>query len=172
MNFKFLGDIITINFFIKLFITGVIFLITWKISNQISRLIEKSMYRSKLEPDLVSFVSSISKIIFKTLVLLITVSSLGINVSSITAMLGAMLVTIGLSLKDSLSNVASGAIIITNRIFKCGDFLELNNFSGTVSKIEIMFTTLTDNEGNKIIFPNSQLTSMPIKNKGNLKNII
>ena len=157
------------EFLIKLFTAGVVFIISWWLAIKLAKIIRKAMIRAKIESSVISFTFSVSKVAFRTIAILITLSCLGINISSLIAALGAALVTVGLALKDSLSNIASGTIIIINHPFKIGDYLEIEKFSGVVVKIEIMFTTLIDEEGSEIIIPNSKLTSTGMKNKGKKK---
>ena len=96
--------------------------------------------------------------------ILAALSKVGINISSMIAALGATFVTVGIALKDSLSNIASGTIIIINKPFKVGDFLEIGTHSGRVVSIELMFTTLITPDDKELIVPNSKLTSCEIIN--------
>ena len=81
------------------------------------------------------------------------------NVTTLVAALGTAGVTIALALKDSLSNFASGVLILFNRIFKVGDFIEINGQTGTVRRIELMFTTLATADNKRLVIPNSVITS-------------
>ena len=174
MNFDFWGTDIKatlFNLFINLLITGIIFSFLWWFSNKLAKIIKKAMKRARVDDGIITFTFSGCKLIFKIISVLIAASFLGINISSIIAALGAALVTIGLALKDSLSNIASGAVIIINHTFKIGDYLEIDKFSGTVSSIELMFTTLISDDQSQIIIPNSKLVAGGIKNHGKVKKI-
>ena len=87
------------------------------------------------------------------------ITCFGVNISSIIAAVGATFITIGLAVKDNLSNVTSGIIIIVNKPFKIGDSLETSNVKGKVTKIEMLYTTLVTQDNKEIVVPNSKLTA-------------
>ena len=91
-------------------------------------------------------------------------SALGLDVTTIVTTIGAAAITVGLALKDSLSNVASGTLIILNKKFKIGDYLETEGLKGIVVKIDMMYTTLCTYDNKEILIPNSRLTSNNIIN--------
>lgn len=151
----------TYIFFIifKLILAILIFSVGWFLAGSLTGTIKKTMVKSNIDNSIISFSSSILKVVLRSIVILIVISWCGINISSIIAALGAGLVTVGLALKSNLSNAASGAIIIINKPFKIGDYLETNNVSGTVQKIEMLFTTLSTSDNKEVVVPNSKLTS-------------
>lgn len=151
-------------YFPKILAAVIILAVGWWLSGFLSKMIRKTMVKSKIDSSIASFAYSGLKVIFKIITLLIAISALGINTSSIVAAFGASLVTVGLAMKDSLSNVASGFLIIINKPFKVDDYLETDKFSGTVSKIELMFTTLLTPDNKEVVIPNSLLTSSHIIN--------
>lgn len=141
-----------------------ILLIGWWLSGFLTRLISKAMEKGKAEAGARSFISSVCKSVFRIIVLISTASALGINVTSIIAALGAAGLTIGLALKDSLSNFASGVIILFTKPFKTGDFMEVDGLTGTVKKIDLMYTTLSTVDNKAILLPNSTVTASKIIN--------
>ncbi len=143
----------------KIILAVLIFAVGWVLAGSLSRTIKKAMVKSNIDNSIVSFSNSVLKVVLRGIVILIVISWCGINISSIIAALGAGLVTVGLALKNNLSNAASGAIIIINKPFKIGDYLETNNVSGTVQKIEMLFTTLSTSDNKEVVVPNSKLTS-------------
>lgn len=151
-------------YFPKILTAIVIFAIGWWLSDVFSKMIKKAMTKAKLDSSVTSFSYSILKLIFKIVAIVVAVSALGVNTSSIVAAFGAALVTVGLAMKDSLSNVASGFLIIISKLFKVNDYLETDKFSGTVKKIEIMFTTLVTSDNKEIVVPNSIITSSHVIN--------
>lgn len=136
-----------------------IFFIGWFLAGKLTVMIKKAMTRSNMEESIISFSNSVLKVLFRSIVILMVVACFGVNVSSIIAALGATLVTIGLALKDNLSNAASGVIIIINKPFKIGDSLETSNVKGKVTKIEMLYTTLVTPDNKEIVVPNSKLTA-------------
>ncbi len=137
----------------------IILVVGWWLAKTLSKSIGKAMRRAKIDESIISFFYSIMIVLFRLIVIITAAAELGINVTSLVAAIGAAGVTIGLALKDSFSNIASGILIITNKPFKIGDYLEVDNFQGTVLKIEMLFTTLTTYDNKVIVVPNSKLTS-------------
>lgn len=159
------------NYFPKVLMAVVILIVGWWFAGKFAKAINKAMKKSKVDHGIISFSNSIFKILFRTFVILATVATLGVNITSIIATLGAAFVTIGIALKDSLSNVAGGIIIIINKPFRVGDYLEFSSdSSGTVQSIELMFTTLITPDNRNLIIPNSKLTSENIINCSKQKN--
>jgi small conductance mechanosensitive channel len=88
----------------------------------------------------------------------------GINTASLIALLGAAGVTIGLALKDTLGNIASGIILLLLRTYRKGDFIECGSIVGTVKDMDLFTTTLETGDGILISAPNSTLWGVPLKN--------
>jgi small conductance mechanosensitive channel len=151
-------------FILKILYVFLIFVIGWYLANRLSKTIKNAMLRANIDKGIVSFINSASKTLFKIVVLLIILSTLGLDTSALTATLGVGAVAIGFAMKDSLSNVASGVLIIINKPFKISDYLKIDNLEGTVVKIEILFTTLVTSDNKEIIIPNSNLISKNIVN--------
>ena len=100
----------------------------------------------------------------KILIIICALGTLGIDMTSIITVIGTATVAIGLALKDSMANIASGVLIIINKPFKVGDYLSTEGLEGTVHKIEMMYTTLISFDGKEIILPNSRVTSNNVIN--------
>lgn len=135
-----------------------IFIIGWWLSGVIANILTKGMAKAKVDQGIRTFLNSCIKVIIKIIVLISALSTLGMNVTTLVAALGTAGVAVGLALKDSLSNFASGVLILFNRIFKVGDFIEIDGEKGTVRRIELMFTTLATADNKRIVIPNSVLT--------------
>lgn len=136
----------------------------WWLTRLLCKAIRRAMQRGKADSGIISFVYSICKVTLQVIVVISAAAQLGVNVSSIIAAVGATGVTLGLALKDSLANLASGMLLIINKPFHVGDYLETENLQGTVSKIEMTFTTLTTFDNKTITIPNSRLTANNIVN--------
>ena len=95
---------------------------------------------------------------------------IGVQTASIIAMLGAAGLAIGLALQASLSNLASGILLIAQTPFKVGDFIEGAGISGTVVEIKLFTTVVTTFDGRKVTIPNSKLTGDPIINYSVMPN--
>lgn len=148
----------------KLFIAIIILIVGWWLSKVISKSIKHTMNRTNVDKGVISFVYSILITTFRTLVIITVIAELGVNVTSIVTAVGAAGVTAGLALKSSLSNIASGLLILITKPFKIGDYLEFDQLEGTVVRIEMMFTTLKTYDNKAVIIPNSQLTEQSVIN--------
>jgi len=138
--------------------------IGWWLSNQAVRLMFRAMSRSKTDTGLVTFISSLAKVLLKMIVCITAAAQLGMNVGSIIAAIGAAGLTIGLAVKDNMANIACGAQIIFTKPFRVGDYILFEETEGTVERIETMFTTLRTFDNKEVVIPNSKITSGVIVN--------
>ncbi len=141
-----------------------LFVAGWWLSGIIAKIIRKAMERGKVDEGIRTFFYSCIKAVLKVVAVVTALATLGMNVPTLVAALGTAGVTLGLALKDSLSNVASGVLILFNDTFKVGDFIEVDGQSGTVKRIELMFTTLATPDNKRIVIPNSIMTGDMIIN--------
>lgn len=154
------GDWI-LGFLPKLITSIIIVGIGFLLAKYITKLIMK---KGKVEPTVKSFLGSMISVVLKILVIICALGTLGIDMTSIITVVGTATVAIGLALKDSMANIASGVLIIINKPFKVGDYLSTEGLEGTVHKIEMMYTTLISFDGKEIILPNSRVTSNNVIN--------
>lgn len=148
----------------KLLSAIVILLVGWWFSVILAKGIKKVLGRSKMEKGTATFVCSLTRTVLQIIVVISAIAALGVNINSVIAALGAAGITIGLALKDTLANFASGVFILFNRPFKVGDYIETEESAGTVTGIEMMFTTLRTPDNKHLVFPNSKLTSNKVIN--------
>ena len=153
-----------ISFLPNLLSAIIIFIIGWWATNFICKMIKKAFANAKADITVVSFLNSIINFALKTIVVIAVLSTLGFDVTTIITTIGAAAITVGLALKDSLSNFASGTLIILNKKFKIGDYLETEGLKGIVVKIDMMYTTLCTYDNKEILIPNSRLTNNNIIN--------
>lgn len=142
----------------------IILILGWWATKILCKLLLKAMTKSKADPTVASFLHSVINLALKIVVIICVLSTIGFNVTTIITTVGAAAVTIGLALKDSLANVASGTLIILNKKFKIGDYLETEGLKGVVKKIDMMYTTLCTYDNKEVLIPNSRLTSNNIIN--------
>ncbi len=151
--------------FMPNFITAVITLFVgmWVIK-MISRLVKRFFDRADYDPTLETFIESLIKAVLKILLFVLVVTQLGVQSSSLVAIVGAAGLAIGLALQGSLSNFAGGVLILLFKPFKVGDFISAQGVDGTVKEISI-FTTKINTFGNQVaIVPNGQLSNNTIVN--------
>lgn len=153
-----------INWGTKALIAIAILVVGYWLIKQIVNVIKKGLSKKELDPAVVSFIGNIISVIGFVAVLIAAMSQLGIDTTSMVAVLGAAGLAVGLALQSSLSNFASGIIIVTLRPFKAGDFVEAGGCSGTVCEIKLFSTTLTTPDNKVVMVPNSSITGDTITN--------
>ncbi len=142
----------------------IIFGVGWWISGVIAKFVLKGMERGNVDEGIRSFLYSCLKTVIKVIAGIMALAALGLNVTTLVAALGTVGVALSLALQDSLSNFASGVLILFNSMFHVGDFIEVDGKTGTVKRIELMNTTLATADNKRIIIPNSIMTSSMIIN--------
>ncbi len=125
------------------------------VSKKIVKIIKKGMVRAKNDYTVITFIGSVVNIILKFIIIISALAVLGVDITSILTAFGAAMVAIGLALQNSLSNIASGVLIILNKPFKSGDILEFQGMTGTVVKIDLFNTHMKTYDNREIIVPNS-----------------
>lgn len=141
-----------------------IFLIGRLVARWVSQLVGKALGRTRLDATLTSFLQSILHAFLLLIVIVAALDQLGVNTTSLVAMLGAAGLAIGLALQNSLQNFAAGFMLLIFRPFKAGDFIEAGNTSGTVEKINIFSTLLRTGDNKVVIVPNGVIYSGTITN--------
>ena len=133
-----------------------ILVIGWYLIKFIIRITNKALIRAHVDEGIISFTKSFLQMSLRVVLI--------VEMSSLVTALSALTVTVGITMKSSLSNFAGGFLIITNKTFSVGDRIKIKDDEGIVSRIEIMFTTLVTDEGDEIIIPNACLVESHIKN--------
>ncbi len=134
------------------------------IAKMLTGIIRKSMKRAAIDDTLVSFATNVAYVAMMAFVFIAALGKLGVETTSFAALLAAAGLAIGLSLQDSLSNFASGVILILFRPFKAGDFIEAGSVAGIVEEIQIFSTKIRSGDNKEIIVPNGQITGGTITN--------
>jgi small conductance mechanosensitive channel len=131
--------------------------------------VTKLMVRSRLDQMLVKFLHNLLYVSLLVAVALAAVNMLGVNVTSLLAILGAAGLAVGLALKDSLSNFAAGVMIIVFRPFRIGDLITVNvNTTGVVDEIGMFCTLMHTPDNQRLIIPNSSVIGSTIINSSAL----
>lgn len=144
----------------------ILLLIYPRIVNFILNIMKKIGERDSADPLLISFLRSLVKTILYVILFFLVIGTLGIKATSLVTILGAAGVAIGLALQGSLTNLASGVIILFFKNISKGDFITIPNstIEGVVKSIHILYTTITNPDGLAIIIPNSQIANATIIN--------
>ncbi|MGN0565148.1 MAG: mechanosensitive ion channel family protein [Candidatus Limousia pullorum] len=143
---------------------ALIIIIGFWISKKIVKIIKKGMLKAKNDYTVITFIGSVVNIILKFIIIISALAVLGVDITSILTAFGAAMVAIGLALQNSLSNIASGVLIILNKPFKAGDILEFQGMTGTVVKIDLFNTHMKTYDNREIIVPNSIMTGDSVIN--------
>jgi small conductance mechanosensitive channel len=134
------------------------------LAKKIKKYVANTMEKREVDALLASFSSNIIYVALVAFVVIAALGQLGIQTTSFVAIIGAAGLAIGLSLQGSLSNFASGVMIIAFRPFKVGDFVEAGGVSGVVEGIQIFSTQMRTGDNKNIIVPNSNITGSNITN--------
>ena len=161
---KTLGKIV-ISFGMKLFAVIAIWIIGFWAVKKFVAYVSRAMQRHKVEPSVASFTTSFLSITLKVLVVVVILTTLGVQMTSIVAVLGAASLAVGMALSGTLQNVAGGMVILLFKPFKVGDTIIVSDGQiGTVKKIQI-FTTQINTFDNQVLFlPNGSLSNGVITN--------
>jgi small-conductance mechanosensitive channel len=155
---------------LKFVAAALIFLIGMWLAKRLSRGLERVLGRTHVDSTLSGFLRRVSYAAMMVLVLVTALTSLGINPTSMLAVLGAAGLAVGLALKDSLSNIASGVMLIVLRPFRVGDHVIAAGQEGVVVEVRIFQTRLRAFDQRMIILPNSEITTAAIINYSTLPN--
>ncbi|MCD4707996.1 MAG: mechanosensitive ion channel, partial [Candidatus Sabulitectum sp.] len=128
------------------------------------KIVRKALLKKAIDATIVNFACSIAYVSLMAFIIVAALGQLGVQTSSIVAILGASALAIGLALQGSLSNLSAGVILMITRPFKIGDYIEASGDTGVVDLISLMATTLKTVDNKKIIIPNSKLTGNSIVN--------
>ena len=142
----------------------VIFIVGRWLARAVSNIIEKMMRKSNVDVMLTNFVKHITYFGLLVVVIVAALNKLGLQTTSLIAVLGAAGLAIGLALQGSLANFAAGIMLIVFKPFKVGDFIEAAGTTGTVKEVHIFNTILHTLDNRKVIVPNAKLTGDNITN--------
>lgn len=141
-----------------------IFIVGRWITRRLVRALALVMDRREVEPTVARFLQNVASAILFVVNILAALNALGIPTASMLAVMGAAGLAIGLALKDSLSNIASGVLMVAFRPFRVGDTVECAGTRGKVEKISVFYTELRTSDNKTVTIPNSLVTGGVITN--------
>ncbi len=121
------------------------------------RISDTLIRRTPLDNILIRFATSLISSLLMLIVIIAALNPLGVDTTSLIALIGAAGLAVGLAMQDSLKNFASGVMLITFRPFKEGDFVEVGGSTGIIEQINIMSTVMRSGDNKEIIIPNSAI---------------
>ena len=141
-----------------------IFVVGKFIVNILVNVAKKLMGKAKVDNILINFIASIIKTVLLLFVVIAALDQLGVDTTSMIALIGAAGLAIGLALQGTLQNLASGVMLIIFRPFSDGDFIEAAGVAGVVEEIGIFSITMRTGDNREIIIPNGEIYGGTITN--------
>jgi small conductance mechanosensitive channel len=130
----------------------------------VSGLVARGMRAAKIDATLIPFSENLTYSAILVFVVIAALRKLGVEMTSVIAVLGAAGLAVGLALQGSLANFASGVLLLVFKPFRVGDFVEIGGAKGTVQAIHIFNTVINAPDNVRIIVPNGQVTGGSILN--------
>jgi small conductance mechanosensitive channel len=153
-----------VDFGLNLLKAIIIFYVGKMVIGLLVRGMRKVMQRQEVDKTLETFVSNLVRMVLMVIVVIAAIGALGIQTTSFIAIFGAAGLAVGLALQGSLSNFASGVLIVLFRPYRVGDFVEAAGISGVVLEVQILTTVLKTGDNKQIIVPNGQIMDSIITN--------
>ena len=157
-------QVVGLEFGLKLIVAILIFMVGRTIARMLSNGLRKIMKAKEVDQILDSFIGSLVYWALLTFVVIAAINHLGIQTTSLIAIMGAAGLAVGLALQGSLSNFAAGVLIVLFRPYRVGDFVEAAGVSGAVVQVQILTTVLKTPDNKQVIVPNSEIMSSIITN--------
>ena len=153
-----------IQFGLKVLAALLIYIIGIWLIGRIKRILTRMFERRQTEPTLASFITSFASISLTVILIIISVSTLGVNTTSLAALLAAGGMAIGMALSGTVQNFAGGLMLLAFKPFKAGDFIEAQGESGKVVEVNITATKILTTDNRVVILPNGALSNGTINN--------
>jgi small conductance mechanosensitive channel len=141
-----------------------IFYIGRFVVRMVTKMLRRGMQKQDVDKTLETFVCNLISSILMAFVIIAAISQVGVQTTSLIALVGAAGLAVGLALQGSLSNFASGVLIVLFRPYKVGDFIEAAGIAGSVEEVQILSTVLKTGDNKRVIVPNSQIMDSIITN--------
>ena len=139
-------------------------LIGWWAARLSERLTRRAFAASQVDPTVAGFLSSLARYAVLIVALLVVLQVIGIQATSLVAVLGAASLAIGLALQGTLTNMAAGIMLLLFRPFRVGDSIEVAGKSGTVRNLNLFTTELAGGDNVQVLIPNAQVWGAPLTN--------
>lgn len=153
---------------LKIVVVIIIFFVGRLIAKFLRRFVKRALSKTSIDPTIVAFASNSSYYAIMAFVVLAILGQLGIETTSLIALVGATGLAVGLALQGSLANFAAGLLLIVFRPFRVGDWIDVGDVSGYVEDLELLTTILRTLDNRTVVIPNSKLTDDNIVNYSTL----
>lgn len=146
----------------------IILIIGWYLTRFVCKIVRHSLDKTRLDASVTSFINSLTKFGLRTLLAIIVINKLGVDTTSLIALLTSASLAIGLAVQGSLANFAGGVLLLIMKPFVVGDYInDGNGHEGTVISIEIIYTRLLTANNEMVCIPNGKLADSPVTNLTN-----
>lgn len=149
---------------LKIIAALVIYYVGRWIVRRVMKLMDKIYEKKSVEKSLRSFLSGVVKVLLYVVIVLIVIQVLGINTTSLVAMIASAGLAIGMALSGTLQNFAGGVMILLLRPYRIGDYIDAQGEEGTVTKIGLFSTEIITVDNRVIYIPNSTISTSVIDN--------
>lgn len=153
-----------VNFGLKLLAALAIYLVGAWVIRKVKGIVAGIFERKKTDAAIASFTQSIISIALTVVLIIITIGAVGVDTTSIAALLAGGGMAIGMALNGTVQNFAGGIMIIAFKPFKAGDYIQAQGYEGTVTEVNIVSTKLTTVDNKSIIIPNGILSNGTVNN--------
>ena len=153
-----------VTFSLNLLWAIVILAAGWWLARLLTRFLRNSLTRASVDPSLIGFLGNLAYWAIIIFAMMAALARLGVQTTSIIAVIGAAGLAVGLALQGALSNFAAGVLILLFKPYKIGDYVEIAGAGGTVEEIQIFNTVLLTPDRKTVIVPNAQATGGNITN--------
>ena len=155
---------IAADFGLRLFYAVLIIFVGRWVVKLLLKIIKSALEKTTVEETVRIFVANLLNTLLMVIIFIAAINQLGIETTSIIAMLGAAGLAIGLALQGSLANFAAGILIVMFRPYKVGDYIEAGSSGGTVLDIQIFSTVLKTPDNKVVVVPNATIMDSSIIN--------
>ena len=153
-----------LQFGLKVLLALVLYFVGAWVIKRIKHAMERYFKRKQTDRAMASFISSFVSIALTVLLILVLVGTLGINTTSLAALLAAGGMALGMALSGTVQNFAGGMMLMIFKPFKAGDYIEAQGYAGVVTEVNIVGTHLTTIDNRRVVLPNGALSNGNIVN--------
>jgi small conductance mechanosensitive channel len=154
----------TDNYLVRAVGVVIILVVGWVVVHFLVGPLRRLLERSRIDPSAASFVANTVRTLILVAILVAVLQQVGVPMASLLTLLGAAGLAIALSLQGSLANFASGLLVLSFRIVRVGDFIEVGDVRGRVRELLPFHVVLETLDNQRITVPNTMLTNTPVRN--------
>lgn len=155
---------VAVGFCIRLLLALLVFFIGSKLIRLLRKVVRRSLERTDAELGVIQFLDSLLKIALYFILIMLLASGFGIDTASVIALVGSAGLAVGLAMQGYLENFAGGVLILLIKPFRVGDYIIQGDLEGTVSEIEMVYTSILTADNRKIVIPNGKLANNSLMN--------